>query len=1064
MNKFVHLHTHTHYSLLDGMSKIDELVAKAKEFKMDALAITDHGNLYGAIEFYKACKEAGIKPILGVEAYIAPGDCRDKSTGRDEKGYYHLVLLAKNESGWKNLLKLVTLSHLEGYYYKPRMDKEMLRKHSEGLIALSGCLGGELSQLLLQNRKEEAKKIAQEYEAIFGKDNYYIELGRHPEISEAEKVTPLLIQLAKETGIPLVATKDSHYLNDEDRPVHDILLAIQTGQNMDMDKEKRFTLEGYFSFAPEESMLETFQDLPEALENTVKIAQACNVELPLGKILLPKFHAPEGKDSAAYLREIVKEKTAQRYPNPDEKIHQRIEHELSIIETMGFPDYFLIVADFINWAKDRGIRVGPGRGSAAGSIVSYITGITDIDPIKYDLLFERFLNPARIQMPDIDIDLSDSRRDEVLAYLQEKYGEDHFAHIITFGTMAARAAIRDVGRALNIEYSFCDYLAKLIPFGKNLSQALRIVSELDDLYKKDERAKKIIDAAKRLEGVARHASVHACGTVISDKPLTDYVPLQYSPQKNNVIVTQFEMHAIEDLGLLKMDLLGLKNLTIIENTLELIRDLYGKNLDTNTFPLDDKKSFSLLQDTNTTGVFQLESGGMRRYLKELKPSEFEDIIAMVSLYRPGPMDLIPSYIARKHGKEQVSYLHPKLKPILEKTYGIGVYQEQMMKIASDLAGYSLAEADILRKAIGKKIKKLLDEQQDKLVSGMVKNGIEKRTAQAIWELFPPFAKYGFNRSHGASYAMIAYQTAYLKAHYPIAFMTALLNADAGDTDRIAFLIEEAKHMGIEVLPPDINKSSAAFTPDFEGQANELKGNIRFGLNAIKNVGHNIVSAIVSERISSGEFKDFISVISRVTHKDLNKKSLESMIKAGVFDSLGTGRNTLLENMDEILKFSQRMKKTDNGSQAGLFGSNYAPAPSSLKLKEAQPLDPGQKLAWEKELLGLYVSDHPLKTSKEKLDTVNPTAIKVIKEDRSGSKSYRVAGLVVRVKTIITKSNKAMAFIRLEDLTDSIELVVFPDLYEKTKAVWAEGKLIALVGKLSFRNGELSMIVDNAKEL
>lgn len=1054
MKDFVHLHTHTHYSLLDGMSKIGELVEKAKELGMKSLAITDHGNLYGAVEFYKACKSAGIKPILGVEAYVASKGHKEKNGSNREEQYHHLILLVKNETGWKNLLKLVTKSHLDGFYYKPRMDKEMLREHSEGLIALSACLGGELARALASGKIEQAEKVALSYSEIFGKDNYYIEVGHHPQIEESNRVFPLLINLAKKLNLPIVATQDSHYLNKEDRPVHDILLAIQTGQTL--DTEDRFCLEDDFHFASSEEMSENFKDYPQAIENTLKIADSCDFEMELGKILLPKFETPNKQSANEYLRELIKERVGQRYEKITKEVQDRIDYELSVIEKTGFADYFLIVQDFINWAKERGVVVGPGRGSAAGSIVSYILNITDLDPIKYELLFERFLNPERIQMPDIDIDFTDTRRDEVFAYLEEKYGADRVAHIITFGTMAARAGVRDVGRALGVPYSFCDKLAKLIPTFKTLDQALKIVPELSELYKKDENAKKIIDAARRLEGVARHASVHACGTVVSAEPLVNRVPLQLSPQKNNIVITQFEMHSIEDLGLLKIDILGLKNLTIIEDTLKLVRDLKGEDVDIGKIPLDDKPTFKLLQSADTTGVFQLESGGMRRYLKELKPTELEDIIAMVSLYRPGPMELIPSYIARKHGKEKVSYLHPRLEPILKNTYGIGIYQEQMMRIASDLAGFSLPEADTLRKAIGKKIKKLLDEQEKKLVQRMIAGGIPEKTARAIWELFPPFARYGFNRSHAASYAIIAYRTAYLKAHYPIEFMTALLNADSGDVDRISFLVGEAKKMKIEVLPPDINKSSAIFTPD--------GSDIRFGLAAIKNVGNNIVEAIIAERQKAGPFESFESFISRVNHKDLNKKSLESLTKCGALDSLGVGRNQVLENMEEIIKFNSALKKNRDEKQDGLFGSGYAPKIQALKMKSATPAPLQQRLAWEKELLGLYISDHPLNANGDKLKKLQPTAIAKIKAEKSGAKNYRIAGLITSVKKIITKANKPMAFAKIEDESDSIELVVFSDVFEKNKDLWQDGKCVVLVGKLSFRNGELSMVVAEAREV
>ena len=1059
MSSFVHLHTHTHYSLLDGMSKIPDLVARAKELGMTSVAMTDHGNLYGAVEFYKECTKAGIKPILGVEAYIAPGDHKDKNAGVGEDKYYHLILLVQNEAGWKNLLQLVTDSWIEGFYYKPRMDKAMLRKRSEGLIATSACLGGEVSQLILKNQMAEAEKVVRDYQEIFGKENFYIEIGRHPKIADIEKVNPGLIELSKKTGAPLVVTGDSHYLESSDKEVHDILLAIQTGKSV--NDPKKFTLTDDFSFMSGKDMEKLFPDLPEAIENTAKIAERCNFKLELGKILLPKFDTPDGSSSAEYFRKLVALRTPERYPVMNETISKRIEYEMGVIEKMGFPDYFLIVQDFINWAKDRGVVVGPGRGSAAGSIISYILRITDLDPIHYDLLFERFLNPERIQMPDIDVDITDVRRDEVFGYLTEKYGADRVAHIITFGTMAARAGIRDVGRSLDIELPFCDRLAKLIPMGKDLDEALDEVDELKQLYKTDERAKKIINSARRLEGVARHASVHACGTVIAAEPLPRRVPLQHAPQDENVTLTQFEMHAIEDLGLLKMDILGLKNLTIIEDTIRLVQEKMGDLIDLSKLPLDDKKAFELFQKADTVGIFQLESGGMRRYLKELKPTNLEDIIAMVALYRPGPMELIPSYINRKHGREIVTYLHPKMEAIMGHTFGIGIYQEQMMRIASDMAGYTLAEADTLRKAIGKKIKKLLDEQEIKLIGGLIKNGIPEKTAQAIWELFPPFARYGFNRSHAACYAMIAYRTAYLKAHHPTEFITALLNSDSGDVERMSFLIGEAKKSEVQVLPPDINKSSQRFYP--EGS------NVRFGLDAIKNVGSNIVAAIIEARERGGEFTSLTDLLTRVKHKDLNKKSLESLTKCGALDSFGIERNTILQNIDEITKFAQSARKEDfaNASQSGgLFGNSFVStvAPKALQLKPAEPASKKEKLLWEKELLGLYVSDHPLSLHADAIATMKPTKIRDMLLERSNARAYRVCGMVASVKSIITKTGKPMCFAKLEDSTGSVEVVVFSDTYAKHQTCFKEGVVLVCVGKLNFRNGETSLLADQVKEI
>lgn len=1053
--RFIHLHTHSHYSLLDGLAKIDALVARAKELGMDAIALTDHGNLYGAVEFYKKATAAGVKPILGVEAYIAPQDHREKLPGADER-YYHLILLAENEIGWKNLLKLTTIAHLDGFYYKPRMDKALLRAHHEGLIALSGCLAGEVARHLAANRYNDATQTALEYQNIFGVGNFFLEIGHHPGVKETLKPMAELRRLSKETGIPLVATQDIHYLRKEDAETHDILLAVQTGNKLD-DGDRLTLKDDDFSMRAPDEMAALFADVPEAIANTASIADRCNVKLQLNTIRLPKFPVPDGSDAKAYLRKLVHARIHTRYPEITPAVSDRVQFELGVIENMGFPDYFLIVQDFINWAKERGIVVGPGRGSAAGSIVSYILGITDVDPLQYDLLFERFLNPDRIQMPDIDVDITDRRRDEVFGYLQEKYGMDHVAHIITFGTMAARAAVRDVGRALGISYGFCDQLAKLIPINESLEDSLKNVAELKDMYEKNPDAKRIIDAAKHMEGVARHASVHACGTVISELPLTEYLPLQRAPQDEHVIVTQFEMHGVEDLGLLKIDLLGLKNLTIIEDTVRLInasRPEEAELFDIHRIPLNDAKTFEILQIAETTGIFQLESSGMRRYLKELKPTNIEDITAMVALYRPGPMDLIPSYIARKHGKETITYLHPKLEPILGHTYGVGIYQEQMMRIARDLAGYTLSEADTLRKAIGKKIKKLLDEQQAKLIGGMVKNGIPEKTAHDIWELFPPFARYGFNRSHAVCYAIVGYQTAYLRAHYPVEFFTSLLNADSGDIERMAFLIAEAKRAGHDILPPDINKSAAAFTPD--GQ------HIRFGLAAIKNVGTNIVDAIIEERNTRGEFKTLADLLSRVQHKDLNKKSLESLVKCGALDLLGIERSTILGNIDDIVKFASAIKRYGKESANGLFTPTFST--NALRIKAFPPTAMKEKLLWEKELLGLFVSDHPLHLHQAKLQEVRARTIAEAMKEQSELMYFPLGGVVTRVQKIVTKKGTPMLFATLEDFTQTIEVIVFPEAYGRTMNVWKENNAVLLMGRMNWKGGEGKFVCEQASEL
>ncbi len=863
MSKFVHLHTHSHYSLLDGLAKIDDIINRTKELGMDSVALTDHGVLYGIIEFYKKAKKAGIKPILGVEAYVAPNDRTKKEPG---ERYYHLILLCENLTGWRNLIRLISKANVEGFYYKPRIDKEILREYHEGLIGLSACLTGEVNRLLVNDKFEQAKEKAFEYEEILGKGNFFLEIGDHPKIPEAVKLREQVIRLAKETGLGLVATQDIHYAKPEDAEYHDILLAVQTGSKLTDDDRLTLKVDD-FSINSPEAMEKKFEDVPEAISNTVAIAERCNVELELGKVQLPNFPKPDGKSANQYMKELLDERINLRFPGDKltQEIKERLEMELGVIEKTGFADYFLIVQDFINWAKGHGIAVGPGRGSAAGSIVAYILGITDIDPIHYGLLFERFLNPDRIQMPDVDVDFADTGRDRVLSYVKEKYGEDHVAQIITFGTMAARAGIRDAGRAMGIPYSLCDQLAKLIPFNMKLKEAIEKVPELKEFYDTNEEAKKLLDAAGHLEGVARHASVHACGIVISKDPLTEYLPIQLAPQDKNSIITQFEMHSVEDLGLLKIDFLGLKNLTIIAETVRLVKDRRDIEVNIIDIPLDDPETFKLLRAANTTGVFQLEGGGMRRYLKELQPSNLEDIIAMISLYRPGTLDagMVPHYIARKLGREKVTYLHPKLEPILQKTYGIMVYQEQLMEVARALAGFTFSEADTLRKAVGKKIKSLLQEQEEKLVSGMIKNGIDPHKAKEIWQWFEPFARYGFNRSHAASYALIGYRTAYLKARFPEEFMASLLNAEVHDIDRIAFLIDDAKKANIEILAPDINKSFVNFTPEDD--------KIRFGLLAIKNVGEQIAINIIEERSRGGVFKSFEDFITRVQHKDLNKK-------------------------------------------------------------------------------------------------------------------------------------------------------------------------------------------------
>ena len=1046
MTKFTHLHVHSHYSLLDGLAKIDELVLYAKELGYEALALTDHGAMYGIPEFYKTATANGIKPILGVEVYVALENRFQKRPKIDSKSY-HLTLLAKNLEGYKNLMKLITRAHLEGFYYKPRVDKELLEEYKNGVIALSGCPAGEIPRKILANQIEEAEEKIKEYQKIFGED-FYLEINYHPKIEELKIVKDNLIRFSKKFGIPAVATYDTHYLKPEDAEAHDILLAVQTGNKI--FEEDRLTLSADdFSLCGQEKMEELFFDFPEAISNTQLVVDKCNVELEFGKTLLPYFEVPLGETPESYLKKICEENLPKRYNKVTPEILERFNYEFEVIKKTGFASYFLIVQDFVNWAKSTGIVVGPGRGSAAGSLVAYLLNITEIDPLKYNLLFERFLNPERIQMPDIDMDFADTRRDEVVDYLRNKYGENRVAQIITFGTMASRAAVRDTGRALGLSYSFCDTIAKLIPFNATLDEALNNVLELKNLYERDQDVKRLIDSAKKLEGVARHASIHACGIVITREEITNYSPLQRAPQNENQIITQYDMYALESFGLLKMDLLGLRNLTIIEDALKIIKETTGEKIDLSNIDEKDKKTFELLQKAETVGVFQLESAGMRRYLKELKPNDMEDLIAMISLYRPGPMELIPHYIARKYGKEKITYLHQKLEPILKKTYGIAIYQEQLLQIARNLAGFTLGEADILRRAIGKKIRSLLEAQKQKLINGMMNNGISQEIAEKIWEFIEPFAEYGFNRSHSASYAQIAFRTAYLKAHYPLEFMTALMNNEAVEIERTAQLVNECRRMGIVVLPPDLNESFEKFSVVKEKNA------IRFGLLAIKNVGEAIVKEIIRERKENGPYKDIKDFLQRICHKDLNKKSLESLIKAGVFDNLAE-RSELISNLDVLLEYNQEIKKLSINPQINLFSKEMSFP--SLRLKKTEPMPLEQKLKYEKELLGVYISDHPVKKYEERFRKLGLQPLSSISE-RFINKTIKVGGVITEIKKLFTKNGRSMITVSLEDTTGNFEITVFPDTLEKTLTFWQKDSIIIIEGRVNKNNDHLNIICE-----
>ncbi|PIR41234.1 MAG: DNA polymerase III subunit alpha [Candidatus Yanofskybacteria bacterium CG10_big_fil_rev_8_21_14_0_10_46_23] len=1048
---FIHLHTHTHYSLLDGLSQIDRLLGRVKELGMNACAITDHGAMHGAIEFYQKATKIGIKPIIGCEVYVAENDMFAKTNINNDR--YHLVLLAKNEIGYKNLIKLVSAAHLDGFYYKPRIDKKFLAEHSEGLICLSACLAGQLSRLLKNGQDAEAENCAIEHLKIFGEGNYFIELQAHPNIADQNYVTPKLIELAQKLGLPTVATNDSHYVYKEDAEAHDILLAVQTGNRLD-DTDRLTLKHDDFSIISAQEMLKKLPDVPQALENTQLIADRVDLEFSFGKNHLPHYSVPPQKTPDSYLQELCEAGLPKRYPEVTPEVRERLDYELDVIAKTGFASYMLIVQDFVNWAKNKGIIVGPGRGSAAGSIIAYLLNITNIDPLKYGLLFERFLNPARISMPDIDLDFDDARRHEVLAYVTEKYGQDHVAQIITFGTMASRGSIRDAGRALGIDYNTCDRIAKLIPMGYSLKQAITEITDLRLEYEAKPEIKKLIDSALKLEGVVRHASTHACGVVITKNPLTDYLPVQRSTKSEDDVITQYGMKAVEDLGLLKMDFLGLSNLTIIENALASIKKNHAVSIDIDKIPLDDKKTFQLFQKAKTTSVFQLESAGMKRYLRELKPTVLEDIIAMVALYRPGPMELIPDYVARKHGKKEIVYLHPSLEPILKETYGIMIYQEQLMAAARELAGLSLAEADTLRKAVGKKIQKLLDEQEGIFKKGAEKKGTPKQVADRFWQLVIPFGKYGFNKSHAACYALIAYQTAYLKAHYPLEFMAAVLNAHSNDIEKIAFLIDEARSMEIEVLAPHINESFSKFsvTPGKR---------IRFGLTAIKNVGENIIEEIISQRQKDGPFRSIEDLISRIRSKDLNRKSLESLIRCGALDDFDD-RATLLQNLDQLLAYSRESQRAKAGGQESLFGDATLGVLPPLRLQLAEPARRSEKLLWEKELLGLFVSDHPLMDYQAELSLQNVVSIKEASGQRGQAVS--IGGVVTRVQRIITKTGRPMLFSWIEDMSSKVEVVVFPNILEQNPEIWQENSIVVVKGKLNDKDGVSKLLCDEVRPI
>ncbi|MCY9509615.1 DNA polymerase III subunit alpha [Paenibacillus larvae] len=1081
MSSFVHLHVHSEYSLLDGAARIHDLTERAAELGMSALALTDHGVMYGAIAFYKACKQRGIKPIIGCEVYFTTGSIRQKGN-RQEQPIYHLILLAKNNTGYRNLMKLCSIGHLEGFHYKPRIDAEHLAAHSEGLICLSACLGSEVSQHLLHDRKEDARKAAERYRSIFGED-FYLEIQDHG-MMEQKKVMHSMIELSRETGIPLIATNDVHYVREPDHEVQDVLICIGTGKTVeDEDRLKMGTSQLYLK--TREAMAALFAHVPEAVLNTEKVAAQCQVEIELGHSILPSFEPiPESLTAAEYLKQLCLEGISGRYgtrqewndPSSDfrKQVEQKLYYELDVIESMGFSDYFLIVWDFIRYAHEQGIMTGPGRGSSAGSLVAYALNITDVDPIEYNLLFERFLNPERITMPDIDIDFNDERRDEVIDYVVRKYGKERVAQIITFGTMAAKAAVRDVGRVLNLPYNEVDKAAKLIPnhLGMTIDHALEVNSDLRELAEKQPKTAELLNMAKRVEGMPRHASTHAAGVVISRDPLTDYVPLQEGTEQTTL--TQYSMEHLESIGLLKIDFLGLRTLSIIERTLAWIKEQEGKLVDWTQTDKSDPKTYELLSRGETTGVFQLESPGMRRVLKELKPSRFEDIISVLALYRPGPMEFIPQYIACKHKQTEPVYPHPSLETILKDTYGIIVYQEQIMQIASRMAGFSLGEADLLRRAVSKKKREVLDEQRSHFVEGSLGQGFTAEEANHVYDMIVRFADYGYPRAHATAYGVLAFQTAYLKAHYPRHFMASMLTAVTGNQRKMAEYVDECRRMKLDVLPPDINESGVLFTPvaspgfgtepaRYAGEPAEegmvdkipVNGAIRFGLAAIKNVGASAIEAVLKERRKE-TFTSLLDFCRRVDLRICNKRVIESLIQAGAFDTLPGHRAQLVAMLDDTAEAALKWRKEKDDLQLHLFGFVEEPH-WEVEVPDVPMLTKLQQLDYERELIGMYLSGHPLDAHEDLLGRLEADPLYQLQEYPDHSEVV-VAGMVASSKTIVTKRGEPMAFMELEDRIAKVEIVLFPKVWKGAAPLVQKGRVVFVKAKLQHQDEDMPKLL------
>ena len=1062
---FTHLHVHTEYSLLDGSNKINEYVARVKELGMNSAAITDHGVMFGCIDFYRAAKAAGIKPILGCEVYVAPGSRFDREIGQAEDRYYHLVLLAENNHGYENLMKIVSKAFVDGFYYKPRVDMDLLQEYHEGIIALSACLAGEVAKNITRGMYEEAKSAALRYEKIFGKGNFFLELQDHG-IPQQQRVNQQLLRMSQETGIALVATNDVHYTYDTDAEAHDILLCVQTRKLLSDENRMRYEGGQYYVKSPEE-MAELFPYIPEALENTQKIADRCEVEIEFGVTKLPKFDVPAPYTSWEYLNKLCYDGLKERYSGDLTELEKRLEYELGVIKTMGYVDYFLIVWDFIRFARDHDIMVGPGRGSAAGSLVSYTLGITKLDPIKYNLLFERFLNPERVSMPDIDVDFCFERRQEVIDYVVEKYGKDRVVQIVTFGTMAARGVIRDVGRVMDLPYAQCDAIAKMIPEELNITidKALKMNPELKNLYTTDETVKKLIDMSRRLEGLPRHTSMHAAGVVISQKSVDEYVPLARA--SDGSIVTQFTMTTLEELGLLKMDFLGLRTLTVIQKAVKLIEKNKGISLDMDHVDYNDKAVYDMLGAGKTEGVFQLESAGMTSFMKELKPESLEDVIAGISLYRPGPMDFIPQYIEGKNNPDSIHFLCPQLEPILSATYGCIVYQEQVMQIVRSLGGYTLGRSDLVRRAMSKKKAAVMEKERQNFVygneeegvPGCVNRGISEEIANKIYEQMMDFAKYAFNKSHAAAYAVVAYQTAYLKCHFPVEFMAALMTSVIDNPPKVADYILSCRRMGIAILPPDINKGDSTFSVD--------GGGIRYGLSAIKSIGKPVIEAIVAERNQRGDFTSLRDFIERMTGKDVNKKAIENFIKAGAFDELPGNRRQKMMVYAQILDAIVQEKKNMMAGQMSLFDfvSEEEKTAYEIHMPDVEEYPKEAKLAFEKEVLGIYISGHPL----EEYETcwrknISAVTTDFMPDEESGQPKVRdgqqvIVGGMITEKTIkYTKTNKVMAFLTLEDLLGTVEIVVFPRDYEKNVRLMEIDEKVFIKGRVSVEEERASKVI------